>query len=979
MSDKQMNTGTNCLSVGFVLNKKPVRCDVESRTSLADLLRHGLNHTGTHVGCEHGVCGACTVMVDGKAVRSCLQLGAQVEGCQVTTVEGLAGADGTLGVLQQAFREKHALQCGFCTPGMLTTLTELLRECPDPSEEEVRDRISGNLCRCTGYQPIIDAALLAAARLRGASPQAATSLTTETSANCQPVSFVGQSVLRTEDPALLRGEGRFVDDIHLPDTLHCCFVRSPHAHARVRSIDVTVANQVAGVHAVWTHDDLPTAAQGPLPFGMPTQMLNNPRLWHILASEEVRFVGEAVAVVFASSRAIAEDAANLVAVEYEELPIAADLRTALDASAPRTHSDVPSNLITCLPFKFGDVDAAFAHASHVVKRELSHHRGTAHPMECRAVLANLDASSGELTVWNAGQGPHMERRLLADALRYDEARIRVVMPDVGGGFGPKGIPYPEEFLVACAALELRKPVKWTEDRREHFLCVTQERDQLWSIEMALDGQGKILGIRGKVLHDNGAYLPFGLVVPIIAVTSTLGPYIVPAFHVEIDVAYTNKVPTTPVRGAGRPKAAFVMERLMDAAADQLGMDRLELRRRNFVQPEQMPYSTGLIFRDNSPMVYDSGDYPGTQAKAVELARMDDFRVRQAEARRKGRHIGIGFANFVEGCGLGPYEGAEITLQNDGRISLNVGGAGSQGQGMKTIFAQIAADRLHVPVESVSVVVGDTQRLAMGIGTFASRITVNAGNAVHEAAGKLAERIRGLAAAVLQVNIDDVVLEAGCASSRANPAKSVPMGQLARMSYGTPGFTMPAWIEPGMTVTHYFTPKASTYANGSAFAEVEVDIGTGHVQVARYGVAHDCGNVINPLLVQGQVLGGILHGVGNTLLELHAFDANAQPLTTNFGEFALPTSHDMPPKIELTHLVSPSPNNPLGVKGAGEGGTIPVSAAIVSAMEDALSEWKVRFDQTPVLPEMVFQRLAEAGAYASSGSGSTSQPTSEAAR
>ena len=949
--------------VSFVLNGEKVRCGGDSRTSLADLLRHGLNRTGTHVGCEHGVCGACTVLVDGKAVRSCLQLGAQVEGRQVTTIEGLAEADGTLSALQQAFREKHALQCGFCTPGMLTTLTELLRECSDPSEDEVRDRISGNLCRCTGYQPIIDAALLAAARLRGAALPAPPSAPDQPAAKGLASGLVGQPVLRTEDPALLRGEGLFVDDIHLPDTLHCCFVRSPHAHARIRGIESAAALQLAGVHAVWTNADLPAAAQGPLPFAVPSQMLNNPRLWSILARSEVCFVGEAVAVVFASSRAVAEDAANLVAVDYEELPVACDLRTALEPGAPRAHSDVPSNLIARMPFKAGDADAAFANAPHVVRRELFHHRGTAHPIECRAVLAELDRNTGELTVWSTGQAPHMERRLLAEALSCDEARIRVVMPDVGGAFGPKGMPYPEEFLVAAAALAMRRPVKWTEDRREHFLCVTQERDQIWSLEMALDEQGKILGVRGKVLHDNGAYLPWGLIVPIIAVTSTLGPYVVPAFHVELEVAYTNKVPTTPVRGAGRPKAAFAMERLMDAAADQLGIDRLELRRRNFVQPEQMPYATGLVFRDNSPMVYDSGDYPATQAQAVALARLDDFRARQAEFRRAGRYIGIGFANFVEGCGLGPYEGAEITLQNDGRISLNVGGAGAQGQGMKTIFAQIAADRLQVPIESISVVVGDTQRLAMGIGTFASRITVNAGNAVHEAAGKLAERIRKLAAALLQVDATDIVLEAGRARSRTAAEKVVPYAQLARASYGIPGFTMPAWIDPGMTVTHYFTPKASTYSNGSAFAEVEVDIGTGHVRVVRYGVAHDCGNLINPMLVEGQVLGGILHGVGNTLLELHAYDENAQPLATNLAEFALPSAHDMPPKVELAHLVSPSPNNPLGVKGAGEGGTIPASAAIVSAIEDALSDWKVRFDQTPVLPEMVFQRLAAAGAYA----------------
>lgn len=971
MSDQLIQPCANQAEVRFVLNGKSVHCHVESRTSLSDLLRHELGHTGTHVGCEHGVCGACTVLINDKAVRSCLQLGAQAEGCQVTTIEGLAEADGTLSALQQAFREKHALQCGFCTPGMLTTLTELLRECPDPSEYEVRDRISGNLCRCTGYQPIIDAALLAAARLRGDVPQGAKVETENTHFKGEVKALVGQSVMRTEDPALLRGEGRFVDDIHLPDTLHCCFVRSPYAHARILAIDVTEANKVNGVHGVWAHSNLPLAAQGQLPFGMPTHMLNNPRLWHILARDEVRFVGEAVAVVFASSRAIAEDAANLVAVDYEELAVVGDLRTALDATAPRTHSDVASNLLTRMPFKVGDIDAAFEQAAHIVSRNLTHHRGTAHPIECRAVLANLDSHSGELTVWNAGQGPHMERRLLSEALRYDEAKIRVVMPDVGGGFGPKGIPYPEEFLVACAAIEMGRPVKWTEDRREHFLCVTQERDQIWSLEMALNAQGKILGMRAKVLHDNGAYVPFGLVVPIIAVTSTLGPYVIPAFHVEVDVVYTNKVPSTPVRGAGRPKAAFVMERLMDAAADQLGMDRLELRRRNFVQPEQMPYTTGLMFRDNSPMVYDSGDYPATQAKAIELARLDDFRVRQNEAKRNGRHIGIGFANFVEGCGLGPYEGAEITLQNDGRVSINVGGAGSQGQGMKTIFAQIAADRLQIPLESISVVVGDTQRLAMGIGTFASRITVNAGNAVHEAAGKLADRIRSLSASVLQVDPSDIVIGSGHASSKATPEKKIALGQLARMSYGTPGFTMPVWIEPGMTVTHYFTPKASTYSNGSAFAEVEVDIGTGQIQVVRYGVAHDCGNVINPMLVEGQVLGGILHGIGNTLLEMHSYDVNGQPLTTNLGEFALPTSHDMPSKLELAHLVSPSPNNPLGVKGAGEGGTIPVSAAIVSALEDALSEWGVCFDHSPVLPEMVFQRLAAAGAYIAPKSGASS--------
>lgn len=955
-------------TISFELNGEPLTCDVEPRVTLGDFLRHQLGKTGTHYGCEHGVCGACTVLVDGRSMRSCLQLCGQVDGRSVTTVEGLANTDGSLGILQQAFQDRHALQCGYCTPGILTTLTEFLRANPDPSEGAVRDAISGNICRCTGYQAIVEAALLAAARMRG-KPDPAFGHVTAHSKNSDRhadatlgAGYVGKPVKRTEDPALLKGEGQFVDDIHFPGTLHCCFVRSPHAHARIKHIDTEAAKAISGVQHIWTQADLDQALRRPLPFLAPVQMLTEPRMWSSLAAGEVCFVGEAVAVVVAESRYIAEDAANLVQIDYEPLPVAGDIRTALEPTAPRAHSDVPTNLLLETPFAYGNVDSAFAQAAHVVKREIFHHRGTAHPMECRATLARLDRATGDLTVWNSGQAPHLERRMLAEALDYDEAKIRVIMPDVGGAFGPKGIAYPEEFVVAFAALKLGVPVKWTEDRREHFLSITQERDQLWNLEMALDAQGKILGVRGAVVHDNGAYVPWGIVVPIIAVTSSLGPYVVPAFNVTLRVASTNKVPTTPVRGAGRPKAVFAMERMLDAAADQLGLARLEIRRRNFVQPDQLPYKTGLIFRDGSPMVYDSGDYPKTQEKAVELADLDAFRVRQEDARRQQRCLGIGFANYVEGCGLGPYEGAEVTLQNDGRIHLNVGGAGAQGQGMKTIFAQIAADQLGVKMDAITVVVGDTGKLAMGVGTFASRITVNAGNAVHIACGKLADRIRTLAANVLRVPLDQIELAHGVVRVQGNPERVLPLAHVARMSYGTPGFTLPEWLDPGMTVTHYFSPKASVYANGTAFAEVEVDIGTGYVKVLRYGVAHDCGIPINPMLVEGQVIGAISHGIGNTLLERHGYDENAQPLATNFAEFLLPTALDMPSRIEMAHLVSPSPNNPLGVKGAGEGGTIPASAAIVSAIEDALTQWSIHFDETPVLPEMIFDRLDAAGAY-----------------
>jgi carbon-monoxide dehydrogenase large subunit len=954
--------------ISFQLNGRAVNCVASDRMTLGDLLRHGLGRTGTHYGCEQGVCGACTVLVDGRAVRSCLQLAAQADGRTITTVEGLTQPDGSLGHLQEAFRECHALQCGFCTPGFLTTLTEFLKDHPQPSADEVRERISGNLCRCTGYQPIVDAVLLAARNIQQAKGAAIADGAAAPTSNHESGKFVGQEVRRSEDFALVRGEGRFVDDIDLPGTLHCAFVRSPYAHARIRSIDRSAALAAPGVHAVWANEDLPAELRGPLPYNTPPVMIDHPRLWSILAQREVCYVGEAVAVVIAQSRHLAEDACALVDVDYEPLEVCADYRDALREGAPRTHSDIPSNLVARLSFATGDIEAAFRDAAHVVKRTIHHHRGTGHPIECRVTLASFDIATGDLTVWNAGQAPYMERRALAQALRHDEGRLRVIMPDVGGAFGPKGMPYPEEFLVAAAARQLRQPVKWTEDRREHFLCLTQERDQLWEMELALNAQGRILGLRGHVLHDNGAYVPWGLVVPVIAVTSSLGPYVVPAVKLDLEVAYTNKVPTTPLRGAGRPKATFVIERLMDAAADALGLSRLEIRERNFVQPEQMPYATGLIFRDGSPMVYDSGDYPRTQRSTVELADLPDFRVRQEAARRAGRYIGIGFANFVEGCGVGPYEGAEVTLRHDGRFYLNVGGAASQGQGMKTVFAQIAAEQLGVPMEAITVTIGDTQKLAMGVGTFASRITVNAGNAVHVACQMLARKLRTVAGVLMKADPGDVHLQEGGAVSRADPGKTCGLAEIARASYGIPGFNLPKGMEPGMTVTHYFSPAASVYSNGAAFAEVEVDIETGDVKVRRYGVSHDCGTLINPLLVRGQVLGGILHGIGNTLLEHHAYDAQAQPLSTNLAEFALPGSLDMPPLVQLHHTETPSPNNPLGVKGAGEGGTIPASAAIVSAIEDALSQWDVRFDESPVLPEQVFRALQAAGAYERAATG-----------
>jgi carbon-monoxide dehydrogenase large subunit len=555
-----------------------------------------------------------------------------------------------------------------------------------------------------------------------------------------------------------------------------------------------------------------------------------------------------------------------------------------------------------------------------------------------------------------------EKKNLIDILKWDPEFIRIIHHDVGGGFGPKAIFYPEEAMVAIAAHDLLRPVKWIEDRREHFYTATQERDQWWDISIALDANAKILAMKIDMTHDNGAYLPWGIITPYIGVTTTPGPYVIPAIDVNLKVVYTNKNATSPVRGAGRPQAVFAMERILDKAARQLGIDRAEIRRRNFIQPEQMPYNNGFIYRDGKPMVYDSGDYPQCQALALEKIAYDDFPARKAAALKEGRYLGIGIANFVEGTGLGPFEGATVRVQQTGRITI-LTSASSQGQGHKTTFMQICADQLQVPLAMIDVITADTNAISMGIGTFASRVTVNAGNSVFLASQKVAEKIKGLAAFLMQTRVDNIQLIDGHAISIDDPSKKKSFAELARVSQGMPGFSFPEGVTNGLESTEYFSPAQSTYCNGTAAVEIELDRDTCQINILKYVMTHDSGNLINPLLVDGQVQGSIAHGIGNSTLEDMQYDDQAQPITTNFGEYLLPMATDVP-KVQMYHLHSPSPLNPLGVKGAGEGGTIPAAAAIVAAIEDAISDTGIFLTQAPMTPPRLFEILKKAGAYSS---------------
>ena len=768
----------------------------------------------------------------------------------------------------------------------------------------------------------------------------------------------GARVKRLEDPALLRGEGRFVDDIGLPDMVHAAFVRSPHPHARVLSVDCGPARAMDGVHAVYALADLPARLhRHRLLLLLPNPAITQPVMPHILASDEVCFVGQAVAMVVADSRYVAEDAAARVAVEYAPLPAAGNALAALEADAPLAHLDADDNVAAKFTVEFGDTDAAFGAAPHVFAESLWQHRGCGHALEGRAALARYDPADDRTVLWSATQAPHGIKRCIIDLLDWDENRIDVIAPDVGGGFGPKALFYAEEALIPLCAKMLGRPVKWTEDRREHFLCASQERDQYWDIEGAFQADGTILAVRGTLVHDTGAFIPWGIVSPLIAATTVPGPYVLPSYRLETTVVLTNMVQVTPVRGAGRPQAVFAMERLMDAAAAALGLDPGEIRRRNLIQPEQMPYSVGLVFRDGKPVTYDSGDYPRCQAEALERAGYADFPARQKQALAEGRHIGIGIGNYVEGTGLGPFEGATVRIGPSGTIFLHTGAA-PQGQGHRTTMAQICAEKFGVGVDDVTVVLADTSKIAHGVGTFASRIACNAGPSVHLAALEVRAKVLKLAAHMLEAAEEDLELDGGRVMVRGVPDMSLTLGEIAHAVAGTPGYALPAGIEPGLEATHYFSPAQSAYCNGTHVAEVEVDVETGAVRILRYSLAHDAGNLINPLIVDGQVQGGVAHGVGTALFERMIYDDNAQPVTTTFAEYLMPTAADVP-DADAIHIESPSPLNPLGVKGAGEGGTIPAAAAIVAAVENALAPFNVHLSEAPIMPARIVELVAAA--------------------
>lgn len=769
-----------------------------------------------------------------------------------------------------------------------------------------------------------------------------------------PSPGVSLSPRRLEDDALLNGTARFLDDIPAEGLLHACFVRSSQAHARILAVDLTKARTMPGVVGVFAQDDFfGEITSWRMPLGFPLAQLPENTTPFVLASQEVAFVGEACAVVVAVSRHAAEDAAIQVQIDYEVLDAVSDCRDAVAPSAPLVRTELDSNVLQAYTLSYGDCDSAFAQADVILHDKFWVHRGCAHPMEGRGVLAMLEPSTDTLNVWSSTQMAHELHYTLALMLGQPEDQLRVVTPEVGGGFGAKFMIYPEEIVIPAIARKLRRPVKWVEDRRENFLSSIQERDQYWRISVAANKDGKIRGIRGDFIHDHGAYTPQGTNVPYNSASSLTGPYIVPAFRLDVQVAYTNKVPVATIRGAGYPQAAFVMERMLDRLGRELGMSPVECRRRNLIPPEKIPYTKPLKSRAGVPLTIDSGNFPALQAKAIEAIGYETFETRRAESAERNLLRGIAVANSVKPTGRGPYESARVRIQPSGRVSVYTG-ALAMGQGIKTTLAQICAAHFGLQAQAIDVVAGDTAFIGYGMGGFASRQSIMAGTAVNEAAFKVSRKALAVAAAALKIDASELMLSNGEVHSAGHTVR-ISLAQLAMLLKGVPGYALPMATDPGLEETVHFHCDAQTYAGASHACEVEVDPETGGICIVRYVAVHDSGNIINPQLAHGQVHGGVVHGMGNAIFEWMGYDGNAQPLSTTFAEYLLPTAPEIPP-IDVFFLPSPTPLNPLGVKGIGECSTIAVAAAVVGAVENALYQQGVRITEFPLTPVRILELM-----------------------
>jgi CO/xanthine dehydrogenase Mo-binding subunit len=747
-------------------------------------------------------------------------------------------------------------------------------------------------------------------------------------------------VRRREDPRLITGAGQFVDDLPMPGCLHAAMLRSPHAHARIVDVDVAVARRAPGVVGVYVAADL-GAAGAPMPIYATHPALPVPCRIMPLARDRVRFVGEPVVAVVADDPYRAHDALDLIRVSYEPLPAVVDVEAALAPGVAILHEEIGSNVVAEWRQTVGDAAGALARADVAVRTRVRLARGGAHPLEPRGLVVRWE--HGRLTVWGAVQMVHRHRGVLAGQLGVPEDHVRVIAPpDVGGGFGTKGMYYPEYVAVAELARQLDRPIKWIETRREHTLVACVERDQVHDVEIAATRDGVLAALRDDFLHDMGAYTIAGLNLPQNAMIHSVGPYVIPNLDLRFRGVVTTTTPTGAYRGAGRPYGTALIERAIDALARELAMDPIELRRRNLVARDRHPYATGLTTAGRGPVDYDSGDYARCMDLALDALDVPAARREQARLRRAGRYLGIGVVNYVEATATVPLESAVVRVDEAGRVTV-VSGAAPQGQGHVTMFSRLVGRVLGVDLDDIDVVMGDTALVATGGGTYGSRTAAIGGSAALLASRAVVDKATRIAAHLLEASAVDVVLESGTFSVRGLPSRAVGWAEVAAAAHAgrVPDETT------GLEETHVFEVSQSSFANGTHAVVLEVDPDTGAVTLLRWIVAHDCGHVLEPEIVEGQIHGGVVQGLPDALNVQLAYDDAGQRLTATLMDYALATAGDAPPAFDIRHLESPTPLNPLGAKGAGEGGIMPVHPLIAQAVEDALAPYGARIERVPV--------------------------------
>lgn len=930
-------------SVGFELNGAQVEIEVQSSDVLVDTLRDQLGLTGTHIGCDTAQCGACTIHLNGRSVKACTMLTAQVAGTKVTTIEGVSDGD-HLHPMQEAFRNTHALQCGFCTPGMVMRAIDLLDENPDPTRDEIRAGLNGNYCRCTGYQNIVSAIESVSKRCPIQSDMSAA---------------IGASPPRKEDRRFLIGRGKYTADTVLPNQRYAVVVRSDRAHALLDHIDMRAAKRVPGVVDVLTGEDVAQDGLRGLTSswkihsrnGSPMKAVQRP----LLAVKKVRFVGDAVALVIANSERAARLAALQINIAYSDLP------TLIDPMKARTskplHSDAPDNI--CYDWAFGDessIDEVLANAAHVTELNLTNNRLIPNALEPRAANAMFDPGSGKYTLYTTSQNPHMARKTIAETLGLEsETDLHVISPDVGGGFGSKIFIYPEECLCLWAAKRLGVSVKWVATRAESFASDAHGRDHNTNAKLGLDEAGKFLALKVENTANLGAYLSsFSTFVPsFLYATMLAGPYTTKSVFCSVEAVFTNTAPVDAYRGAGRPEATYLIETMIDQAAREIGVDPVDLRRRNLIPSDDFPYMTPVGLQ------YDIGDYERHLQVALERSTYDTFPTRRAESEKRGRLRGIGVACYVEACGIAPsylagalgaeiglWEAATLRFSADGHLQI-LTGSHAHGQGHETSFAQLAADTLGLPIDGIDVVHGDTERSPMGIGTFGSRSLVVGGSAVVRAAEAVIDKAKRIAAHMMGVDPNTIKFEKPnfCGPK---PTDRLSIQRIIKAAYTA--HSLPEGMTPGLEETVLYDPVNFTFPSGTHVCEVEIDPQTGQIAIISFVAVDDFGRQVHPKIVEGQVHGGVAQGIGQALFEQAEYhEEHGALLSDSFLRYAFPKAHQLL-DIDVASTVTLCPHTPMGAKGAGEAGAIAAPPAVMNAIANALGQ---RIEM-PAKPEKIWE-------------------------